>query len=116
MMASQSSLNTIPVRVDGGTPEQARWRLVSGEYFQTLGVGPAIGRLFNAADEDSATGGPDLVRGIYPTMATITDRGFEKIADEEIAQRFRLLVDRLSVPESTSTVGPSPTMDRGEQP
>ena len=39
----------------------------------------AISALFNAADEDSATGGPDLVRGIYPTMATITDRGFEKV-------------------------------------
>ena len=31
-----------------------------------------IAALFQAADEDSATGGPDLVRGIYPTMATIT--------------------------------------------
>src|SRR5262245_18971329 len=27
VMASQSSLNTIPIRVDGGAPEQARWRL-----------------------------------------------------------------------------------------
>jgi proteasome beta subunit len=70
----------------------------------------AISALFNAADEDSATGGPDLVRGIYPTMATITDQGFEKVTDDEIAERFRLLVDRLSVPESTSTVGPSPTI------
>jgi predicted permease len=52
VMASQSSLNTIPVRVDGGAaPEPARWRLVSGEYFHTLGVGPAIGRLFTAADD-----------------------------------------------------------------
>src|SRR3954463_6272745 len=36
----------------------------------------AINALFQAADEDSATGGPDLVRGIYPTMATITAEGF----------------------------------------
>src|SRR5215210_5520378 len=48
----------------------------------------AISALFNAADEDSATGGPDIVRGIYPTMATITDRGFEKVTDQEIADRF----------------------------
>ena len=74
----------------------------------------AISALFNAADEDSATGGPDLVRGIYPTIATITDRGFEKLEDSEIAERFRLLVDRLSVPESTSTVGPNPTMNGGD--
>jgi len=70
----------------------------------------AISALFNAADEDSATGGPDLVRGIYPTMATITDRGFEKVTEEEIAGRFRQLVDRLSTPESTATVGDNPTM------
>src|SRR4051812_2005831 len=73
----------------------------------------AISALFNAADEDSATGGPDLVRGIYPTMATITDRGFERITDDEIAERFRLLVDRLSTPDSTANVGPSPTMTEG---
>jgi proteasome beta subunit len=76
----------------------------------------AISALFNAADEDSATGGPDLVRGIYPTMATITDRGFEKVTEEEIADRFRQLVDRLSTPESTSTVGPQPTMKGGDKP
>ncbi|MEY2447555.1 MAG: proteasome beta subunit [Acidimicrobiaceae bacterium] len=76
----------------------------------------AISALFNAADEDSATGGPDLVRGIYPTMATITDRGFEKVGEDEIADRFRQLVDRLSTPESTSTSGPAPTMNGGDTP
>jgi proteasome beta subunit len=74
----------------------------------------AISALFNAADEDSATGGPDLVRGIYPTMATITDHGFEKVTEEEIADRFRLLVERLSTPESTATVGPAPTISGGD--
>ena len=59
----------------------------------------AISALFNAADEDSATGGPDLVRGVYPTMATITDHGFERVAEQEIADRFRVLVDRLSTPD-----------------
>jgi len=70
----------------------------------------AISALFNAADEDSATGGPDLVRGIYPTMATITDAGFDKITEDEIAERFRLLVDRLSTPESAAHLGASPEM------
>ena len=73
-----------------------------------------ISALFNAADEDSATGGPDLVRGIYPTVATITDQGFEQLGNDEIAERFRLLVDRLSTPESTATVGPSPTVNGGD--
>jgi predicted permease len=51
VMAAQSGLNTIGIRVDGGAQEVARWRLVSGNYFQTLGVGPAIGRLFTDADD-----------------------------------------------------------------
>ena len=75
----------------------------------------AISALFNAADEDSATGGPDLVRGIYPTMATITDRGFEKVGEPEIADRFRLLVDRLSTPDSTSNSGVAPTIEGGDR-
>lgn len=56
----------------------------------------AINALFQAADEDSATGGPDLVRGIYPVIATITADGFARVPDEEIAERFRLLVVDLS--------------------
>jgi predicted permease len=51
LMASQSSLNTIPVRVEESAPEEASWRLVSGEYFQTLGVRAALGRLFTAEDD-----------------------------------------------------------------
>jgi proteasome beta subunit len=73
----------------------------------------AISALFNAADEDSATGGPDLVRGIYPTIATITATGFERVEEGEVATRFRSLVDRLSTPESTATSGSSPTMPGG---
>jgi proteasome beta subunit len=70
----------------------------------------AIQALFQAADEDSATGGPDLVRGIYPTMATITGGGFEPVLEDEIATRFRGLLDRMSTPESTASAGSSPTM------
>jgi proteasome beta subunit len=71
----------------------------------------AISALFQAADEDSATGGPDLVRGIYPTMATITVEGFTRVEEDEIEQRFRALVDSLSVPEGTSAdAAPAPTM------
>jgi proteasome beta subunit len=71
----------------------------------------AIHALFQAADEDSATGGPDLVRGIFPTMATITANGFERLPDREVSDRFRALLDRLSVPEGTSAdSAPLPTM------
>ena len=50
-MASQSRLSTWQVRVDGTSPEDARGRLVSGTYFDVLGVRPVIGRLFTS-DED----------------------------------------------------------------
>jgi proteasome beta subunit len=72
----------------------------------------AIRALFQAADEDSATGGPDLVRRIFPTMATITAEGFDRVPDEEVADRFRSLVDEMSTPESTTASGPTPSMGR----
>ena len=40
--------------------------------------------LFDAADEDVGTGGPDLVRGIFPTVKTITRSGFQDVPDDEI--------------------------------
>ncbi|MGH9075444.1 MAG: proteasome subunit beta [Acidimicrobiales bacterium] len=54
----------------------------------------AIQALYEAADEDSATGGPDIVRGIYPTVATIGPEGFAYTATAEVADRFRALIDR----------------------
>jgi len=47
----------------------------------------AIEALMDAADEDLGTGGPDLQRGIYPTVKTITRSGFGDVADDEI-RRF----------------------------
>ncbi len=53
----------------------------------------SIRALFEAADEDSATGGPDTMRGIYPVVATITKDGYQRIPDEEVAQRSHALID-----------------------
>jgi proteasome beta subunit len=52
----------------------------------------AVRALWQAADEDSATGGPDVVRGIYPTVATITAAGFERVGTDEVAERFAAVV------------------------
>jgi proteasome beta subunit len=54
----------------------------------------SISALYEAADEDAATGGPDVVRGIYPTVATITGAGFERAAEVEVAERFGALIER----------------------
>jgi proteasome beta subunit len=52
----------------------------------------AVRALWQAADEDSATGGPDAIRGIYPTVATITDEGFVRLGQAEVAERFAAAV------------------------
>ncbi len=54
----------------------------------------AVTALYNAADEDSATGGPDVVRGIYPVVATVTAAGYERVAEDEVAARFAEVVAR----------------------
>lgn len=48
--------------------------------------------LYDAADDDSATGGPDLTRRIYPVVAVITADGFERVDEDELHDRMRRLV------------------------
>ena len=58
--------------------------------------GIARGRaLWEAADADSATGGPDALRGVYPIIATITADGFWRVGDDELEARTRALIDGL---------------------
>jgi proteasome beta subunit len=54
----------------------------------------AIQSLYEAAEEDSATGGPDAVRGIYPAIATITGAGYERVPESDVAERFGSLIER----------------------
>lgn len=49
-------------------------------------VRTVVEALYDAADDDSATGGPDSVRGIYPTVAVITAEGAQMLPSEEIAE------------------------------
>lgn len=44
--------------------------------------------LWEAADADSATGGPDALRGIYPIVATIDASGWQRLPDDDLAQRY----------------------------
>jgi proteasome beta subunit len=45
--------------------------------------------LFDAADEDSATGGPDLSRRIYPIVMLITEKGLHRLTEDEISEVAR---------------------------
>ncbi|MDF2825995.1 MAG: proteasome subunit beta, partial [Mycobacterium sp.] len=69
----------------------------------------AVEALYDAADDDSATGGPDLVRGIYPTAVTIGAEGAENITEAKIAELAREVIASRS---RTDTFGP----DAGEAP
>ncbi len=51
----------------------------------------ALRALFAAADEDTATGGPDLIRGIFPTVAVISADGFTEVPEDEVATRAQAL-------------------------
>jgi proteasome beta subunit len=51
-----------------------------------------IRALFTAADDDSATGGPDSMRGIYPIVAVITAEGYAELEESEVAERFERLL------------------------
>jgi proteasome beta subunit len=51
--------------------------------------------LWEAADEDSATGGPDLIRKIFPVVATITAGGFQRVADADLEERSRALIETI---------------------
>jgi len=54
----------------------------------------AIEALFEAADEDTGTGGPDLVRGIYPLVAVVDAEGYARVDEGEVADRFLSLIER----------------------
>ncbi|MGW7330552.1 proteasome subunit beta [Streptomyces sp. NPDC054840] len=50
--------------------------------------------LYDAADDDSATGGPDLYRHIYPIVTVITDEGFRRLTDDESQELARTVTNR----------------------
>ena len=63
----------------------------------------AVEALYDAADDDSATGGPDLVRGIYPTAVTIGADGAANVAERRIAELAREVIETRS---RADTFGP----------
>ncbi len=52
----------------------------------------AVEALYDAADDDSATGGPDLVRKIYPLVMLATAEGTARVSDEEVGELAEAVV------------------------
>ncbi|MGW4273720.1 proteasome subunit beta [Streptomyces seoulensis] len=50
--------------------------------------------LYDAADDDSATGGPDVARRIYPIVTVITDDGFRRLTEDESSEIARAVLQR----------------------
>ncbi|MFF5187589.1 proteasome subunit beta [Streptomyces sp. NPDC000345] len=54
----------------------------------------ALQALYDAADDDSATGGPDIGRRIFPTVSVITEDGFERLPERETEELSRETVEQ----------------------
>jgi len=76
-------------------------------YTEDMSVSDAVlacvQALYDAADDDSATGGPDLPRQIFPVVTTITEEGFTRLPDSESADYAHQVVnERMSLPDGPS--------------
>jgi proteasome beta subunit len=71
----------------------------------------AVEALYDAADDDSATGGPDLVRGIYPTAVVLGAEPAEDVPESRIAELAREVIESRS---RADTFGPDAEAPRGD--
>jgi proteasome beta subunit len=64
-------------------------------------VRTVVEALYDAADDDAATGGPDLTRGIFPVVMTATAAGTQRVPNEDLEGVVRaILADREARPGS----------------
>src|SRR5205823_5239658 len=59
-LLASSDLRQLQIAIDG-SPEKANGRLVTGNYFETLGVKPLLGRTFTAEEDRSPGADPVTV-------------------------------------------------------
>jgi len=56
-------------------------------------VSTALEALYDAAEEDIGTAGPDFIRGIFPTVKTVTARGIHDVEAEHVRALCQSIVD-----------------------
>ncbi len=66
-------------------------------------VAACVQALYDAADDDSATGGPDVNRRIFPMVAVVADTGYRRMSDDDVAA----IVDRVLAGRRTRPDGPA---------
>lgn len=69
-------------------------KLFHGELTEDQATMLVVQALYDAADDDSATGGPDVARRIYPIVTVITEDGFRRLTDEESSEIARSILER----------------------
>jgi proteasome beta subunit len=73
-------------------------------------VEAVVQALYDAADDDSATGGPDLTRRIFPVVLVITAEGGRRLSDDEVAA----VADRVIAGRMTRPDGPAAPLTGGD--
>jgi proteasome beta subunit len=73
----------------------------------------AVEALYDAAQEDAATGGPNPLRGIYPTVKTITAEGVQAVPEVEVKAAFDAIVGSEEAPREHGGSGARETEDQG---
>jgi len=61
-------------------------KLYRGDFTVDQAVTATVQALYDAADDDSATGLPDLPRRIFPVVAAVTSEGFRRLGDDEVGR------------------------------
>lgn len=70
-------------------------KIFKKDLSQEEAIQSALEALYDAAEADIATGGPDLIRGIFPTVKTITSAGVSDIEEERIKRLLEGIIHRL---------------------
>jgi proteasome beta subunit len=68
-------------------------KLFRDDFSEEDAVIACIQALYDAADDDSATGGPDLTRRIFPVVASVTGDGFRRLDESDVAAVTQRVVD-----------------------
>jgi proteasome beta subunit len=69
-------------------------KLFKRDMTEDEAISLALESLYDAAEEDVATAGPDLLRGIYPTVKTVTKQGLQDIEEKRIKQLYHAIIER----------------------
>ncbi|MCU0264530.1 MAG: proteasome subunit beta [Actinomycetia bacterium] len=80
-------------------------KLYGPQLNQEQAVSAVVESLYDAADDDSATGGPDLARRIFPVVALVGPDGYRRLPDDEIGALVeRVVAARMARPDGPSAV------------